>query len=203
MMSADVLKKRCGCGTIMSLREGCAACADRRRAELHVLGICESEDGETADIAMAARCSQNPDRWSFDARHFEPAQSARQSPVVDHAVTNQEAFDKAALHLLRQGRKSQDSDDICLYRGPGGTKCAIGALITDDEYEYRMELLPVSAIKHKCLSLAGLDGYLLKDMQTLHDAYDVAEWPRRLQEVAARFGLSDQVVRDFGDTGGV
>ena len=45
----------------------------------------------------------------------------------------QEIFDTVSVHLLTQNEKSQESDFYrsCLYRGPNGTKCAVGCLIKD------------------------------------------------------------------------
>lgn len=119
-------------------------------------------------------------------------------------MTNQEAFDKAALHLLRQGCKSENVD-TCLYRGPNGTKCAVGALIPDEEYDPSAEGDTIDSVVEWVPSLHGLDTEFLRQLQTVHDDSAVEEWPGELRAVAARFGLSDKVVRDFllGDTGGV
>lgn len=44
--------------------------------------------------------------------------------------TNQEIFDTCLTHLRAQGRRSIDPiSGFCVYRGPDGLKCAIGALI--------------------------------------------------------------------------
>lgn len=51
----------------------------------------------------------------------------------------QEIFNKVATHLLTQGKRSVASDGSCMYRGPEGTKCAIGCLIEDDEYHPLLE----------------------------------------------------------------
>ena len=37
-------------------------------------------------------------------------------------------------HLRQQGKPSVGPNGACLYRGPDGTKCAIGALIPDECY---------------------------------------------------------------------
>lgn len=42
-MRSNVETKRCNCGAILALREGCKACADRKRAELHARGVCNAE----------------------------------------------------------------------------------------------------------------------------------------------------------------
>ena len=54
-------------------------------------------------------------------------------------MTEQTAFNIVKNHLLTQMTKSMEENEFgdtqCLYRGPNGTKCAIGALITDEEYK--------------------------------------------------------------------
>lgn len=40
-------------------------------------------------------------------------------------MTNQEAFNKAYLGLIRQGKPSHDGVR-CMYRSPEGMKCAVG-----------------------------------------------------------------------------
>ena len=41
-------------------------------------------------------------------------------------------IDTVAAHLRKQGVRSHDGRDKCLYRGPNGTKCAVGCLLPDD-----------------------------------------------------------------------
>ena len=50
-------------------------------------------------------------------------------------------FDRVATHLMTQSRKSVDptSDKLCKYRGPDGCMCAIGCLMTDEEYKPAFE----------------------------------------------------------------
>jgi len=59
-------------------------------------------------------------------------------------MTPQEIYDTVAKHLFAQGMRSQgahpDKDSmVCLYRGPNGTKCAVGVLIPDEFYDPEME----------------------------------------------------------------
>lgn len=45
---------------------------------------------------------------------------------------------KAAI--INQGKKSvDDSGMYCQYRGPGGIKCAVGHMISDEEYSPKLE----------------------------------------------------------------
>jgi hypothetical protein len=50
-----------------------------------------------------------------------------------------ELIDRAETALVAQGKPSFDPQGdgglgVCRYRGPGGTKCALGHLITDEAY---------------------------------------------------------------------
>lgn len=133
-------------------------------------------------------------------------------------LTVQQVFDRVARHLLEQGKKSltvagsNPKNYTCLYRGPGGTKCAVGAIIPDELYCKEIDNLDEPAavmpgggvsddsdgLLQQILWEAGVpaDGYALLDkLQDVHDGYDVEQWPQQLREVAGRFGLKDGVVR--------
>lgn len=58
----------------------------------------------------------------------------------------QEVFDKVVNHLATQ--KVQSKADVCLYRGPYGTKCAFGIFIPDEVYSANLE-------NHTALVLLG------------------------------------------------
>ena len=56
------------------------------------------------------------------------------------SMTNQQVFDTCLTHLRAQGRRSTDPiSGFCMYRGPDGLKCAIGALIPDTAYHLGLE----------------------------------------------------------------
>jgi|TARA_R100000081_G_C4814535_1_gene173800 hypothetical protein len=115
-------------------------------------------------------------------------------------MTNQEAFDKMMEHLRSlKGRSYDEELDNCVYNG---TKCAVGALMTDGEQEkfgdhdsdvsFLLEDMQESG--HASM-LHTLDLDLLREMQDLHDdcwnwgdegfiAEDVAE------DIAVMFGLT-------------
>lgn len=48
--------------------------------------------------------------------------------------TPQEAFDKAVAGLRAQNYERSFAHGMCLYRAPGGNKCAVGHLIPDELY---------------------------------------------------------------------
>lgn len=86
--------------------------------------------------------------------------------------TPQEAFDKVCAHIKAQGHKSYDSDrNQCLYRN-GPDKCAIGALIPDEEYQPEFDGRAnscVVAVAPKVPALQGLSGSFLLKLQEAHD----------------------------------
>jgi len=78
-------------------------------------------------------------------------------------------------HIKREFKgKSETSDgESCLYRGPNGTKCAVGMFIPDELYDPRMDEL--SFIDHvvkffpKIKSVLPLDLKALCKLQDIHD----------------------------------
>jgi hypothetical protein len=94
-------------------------------------------------------------------------------------MTRQEILDIVAPALINQGCQSYSTSlNTCVYRGPNGTKCAVGHLIPDEIYNDDMEGLNVK-------SLSGIDGVpeyfrdnkilkFLSDLQMLHD--DIDSW---------------------------
>ena len=54
-------------------------------------------------------------------------------------MTNQEIFDKVYIHLITQNQPCTDPNTKqCKYK-IGKLRCAIGCLIPDDDYNYRLE----------------------------------------------------------------
>ena len=61
-------------------------------------------------------------------------------------MNNQTFFTTVVTALIEQGRPAA-SKDGCLYRGTDGTKCAIGIIIPDEEYNaYPIEGSPVGTL---------------------------------------------------------
>jgi len=114
----------------------------------------------------------------------------------------QTIFNKVAKHLLTQNAKSdnhsvEDADEAyCLYRSPDGYKCAVGALIKDKYYSYKLENLNVQqeivqkALK-KSLDMEITDEVinLLVALQVVHDDSEPSHWEVELEEVANHFNL--------------
>jgi len=108
-------------------------------------------------------------------------------------MTEQTAFNIVKNHLLTQMTKSIEGNQ-CLYRGPNGTKCAIGALITDEEYkkieDARCKDLGVYEVEDlQIVSLQGLTMNFLGELQIIHDQYEVTNWKNQLEVFAKKYNL--------------
>ena len=82
----------------------------------------------------------------------------------------------------------------CKYRGPDGTKCAIGCLIPDEKYTPALEGKGSSSpIVRDALGLGGTeDDSLIRfliELQQIHDSTPVESWNELLQRVALKYGL--------------
>lgn len=97
----------------------------------------------------------------------------------------QEMFTKVYRHLLTQKKKSKNSGG-CLYRGPAGTSCAVGCLISDKKYSPSIEGTGVweDDVKN-CLPprYRNFDG-LLEEVQCMHDRVHPSQWKKRLEAIA-------------------
>lgn len=110
-------------------------------------------------------------------------------------INRQAVFTKVATHLLKQNAKSQD-DEGCLYRGPGGTMCAIGCLIDDEHYSehFNREGLADFSVRNALAQSLGCvlgerDMPLLRKLQKLHDNQSPEAWADSLRELADGHGL--------------
>jgi hypothetical protein len=146
-------------------------------------------------------------------------QMALFDPAETHRLQAQAIFNRVARHLFAQGRQSLCEGDVCAYRGDGGTRCAVGVLITDEEYHPRMEGHDVNALMREARgvhhdtnpsrwpTLQRLFPYsgLLMALQGVHDHMDLwgdtGEMRRRLRRVANEHQLDAELLEDlsFGD----
>ena len=106
----------------------------------------------------------------------------------------QEIFDIVRDHLLKQNAKAQNPASLggqCRYRGPDGLQCAVGCLITDEEYNPEMEGIDVNLLDLEFFGLEHLRPHLavLNDLQDCHDNYEPEFWAKRLKEIAHKHGL--------------
>lgn len=70
-------------------------------------------------------------------------------PVIEITkdTTDQELFDAVVTHLLGMDGPCKDDRGHCDYRGPGGTACAVGALLSDSVLELYDD--HISALLHR------------------------------------------------------
>lgn len=129
-------------------------------------------------------------------------------------MTPQEIYDTVAKHLFTQGKRSGEPTDStafsCMYRGPGGTKCAVGAIISDEVYNPDMEGQSVVGLFDPDATAEGgfeLPAWMKENLSllmALQDAHDYSWYwhattsmKSRLQEVAQRHKLSAAVLDDL------
>ena len=110
-------------------------------------------------------------------------------------MTNQEAFDKMMSHLRSLYKQSTDESGECVYNG---SKCAIGALMTDEEQEkfgyysgFVEELIDHMKWHGHNSALFDLDESLLEDMQDLHDA-SLSWGPRGFSNEARAYAIAHE-----------
>jgi hypothetical protein len=102
----------------------------------------------------------------------------------------QEVFDQVARHLLTQMHPSMDEEEgVCTYRGSfEGTKCAAGALISDEEFETLIE--PKGFVSKKWQKLVqekiapAKHQILIHELQRIHDYEDPIHWEHELRVLA-------------------
>lgn len=111
-------------------------------------------------------------------------------------MTKQEIFDFVAKFLIKQNQRSVENSQ-CLYRGPGDLKCAVGCLMTDEEYDKNYEGLDVGSLISRDYLPARLKSecVLLVSLQTAHDrAYDFqTDFKPNMEKVARLYELSMEV----------
>lgn len=112
-------------------------------------------------------------------------------------LTHQQAFDKAAEHLMVQSARSMNvSGEICLYRGPRGLKCAVGALIEDSEYRPWFECNITPYFEDRIPRFGNIHDFL-RQLQLIHDSADVDSWHDELIRLAMGRLLSWQVLEPW------
>lgn len=105
-------------------------------------------------------------------------------------LTNQEIFNKVAEHLITQNNKSINDDGYCKYHSNDGLKCAVGCLITSENYNPDIEGESVISLKD---ILKNIDfknsSTLLVELQKTHDNYSVSRWKERLISIGDFYNL--------------
>ena len=121
-------------------------------------------------------------------------------------MTPQEIFNKVATHLFTQGTRAMLDPECesgqCMYRGPNGSKCAVGVLIPDKLYRKNMETFTINGLldDEKVVLPAWMaeNRELLWALQSTHDlhlAWDSSMAMRRkLRGVAEAHGLDATIL---------
>lgn len=120
-------------------------------------------------------------------------------------MNRQHIFDEVVVALVAQGRPSMGNDS-CMYRGPNGTRCAIGALIPEELYSIDMENRGVASLLTGFPEVGRLlsvnnddDEEFLQDLQNVHDngRYEVetfiGQFVERARIFAHEYTLDDSV----------
>lgn len=121
-------------------------------------------------------------------------------------LTLQETFDKAALHMIKQGEPAWNNtnDQQCMYLAPSGLKCGVGGLIDEPHYspecEDYLDVADVFYWPENALYIAldrsgvNLDNpgvrELLPEIQSIHDDNPAKTWRLDLMDLGDSLGLS-------------
>lgn len=126
--------------------------------------------------------------------------------------SRQEIFDIVAVHLLTQNEKSsgyfggQHDTAMSMYRGRAGNKCAIGYLISDEDYVEDIEGGVVSSLFFEypeLMKASGLreeDTEFLRSLQIIHDCNTVPLWYKKLDDFAKQNNLDASCLEQFPKT---
>lgn len=129
---------------------------------------------------------------------------------MDMLQEKQYLFDKISTHLLTQKEKSfnhVDGSDIggCFYRLSKGDRvlmCAVGCLITDENYNKFLEFKSartddvVKAVSKSVGFDVSRHGVFLKNLQNLHDDFDPDDWEVHLHVIAQENNLTLPAIFD-------
>lgn len=116
-------------------------------------------------------------------------------------LTKQQIFNKVAAHLMKQQKKSRNTNGSCKYRGPKGLKCAVGCLIPDSKYQDAFDNMKDTTIKCVLETVGEIELFgqklepgintinLLSDLQSIHDHELILNWRFSLQSLAEAYHL--------------
>lgn len=127
-----------------------------------------------------------------------------QTLQVKSLKNRSDVFNYVVDHLRLQGKQSRGASGlvvgaagcVCAYRGDEGAMCAVGALITDDEYDREWEGCGVDSLTSEFELPASLHERLaphvamLIDLQYFHDgvlsspdAFEHGRFSERVEEI--------------------
>lgn len=108
------------------------------------------------------------------------------------------------VSLLKQGKRSVmlSGYDRCMYRGPNGTKCAVGMLIPDELYYKEIESAAARALPRILGVKMRSDKIdLLEDLQSIHDERGAEYWRIELLRLASGRDCHEEVEKYFAQEG--
>lgn len=111
-------------------------------------------------------------------------------------MNKQQVFDTVVAHLRKQGKQAVNNDSKCVLRAPDGSKCAVGCLIPDNQYDPSFESHPLEAVVVLVPRLRKMSVALLCDLQDAHDFYGGIETVlvQQLIRVAGKHKLNPAIV---------
>lgn len=117
--------------------------------------------------------------------------------------TAAEILSFVGTNLLKQNAKSKFSHYLerCALRGSSGNKCAIGFLIPDEKYHQRMDYMGPVGPMLGSLKISTRHETMLKELQQIHDAYNVEDWRVSLLALASAYNCGDSVLKAFQEAG--
>jgi hypothetical protein len=161
----------------------------------------------TSDANLAAAIAATPDQPTGNAPQVPRTDFTFKQAVMGE-VPLQDIFDRIAVHLLAQKARSVRArfpgETSCAYRGTSGMSCAVGCIITDGEYMPQMEGDSVNGVAFQLLGAAVADSLqdseqvdLMTRLQRMHDTDVPGDWKERLKDLAFRFNLNTDVIRNM------
>lgn len=117
------------------------------------------------------------------------------------STTEQKLFDFVATHLLTQRTRSNSVEAYsrCLYRGPSGLKCAIGACISDENYSTEFEGYSAKQVILEHFYEGRHLIVLATHLQRIHDLDTPNNWKFSLRKIAVSRGLDPTIIDLFRD----
>lgn len=109
----------------------------------------------------------------------------------------QHILTEAYRHCVKQGARSVRDDGRCVYLGPNGNKCAIGAGLSGEDLErfrdadYSAHGLLEEGLQHVFgVTVEAHDDTFLIAIQSAHDDAVECNWSYLFSQVAETYGLT-------------
>ncbi len=127
--------------------------------------------------------------------------------MTNKKYTNQSVFDLVCAHIFNQGERAIGEIGGCAYKSSKGTKCAVGALLTDKECAYLdlksdggigvvMNNLPFEETpeaRRICKKLGDVSTELLEGLQRTHDSGRNWDYTKDMREALRSVGFEHQL----------